>query len=264
MKDTPQEIVIASLAFMAFWILTAVVLLAFGKRWQWTRAFREKMRSQWKPALVIAASFAAGMVIGGRGLLNPYPAAIFCQALIGLALARSIPGFEPLPVAHSIQHHEHPWRSAVLMLVIAVLVVIPALLIGNIGLSIGQQIFHEQNRTQEAMGTMPENKWTTFFLLWSGAGIAEETPFRLVSLSFFWRLTHRRKLAIWISALIFGLYHLTPLTGMYRTFWQFPVSQFAASTLIGLVWGTIFLKRGYETAVLGHTFSNWIPFMLFV
>jgi hypothetical protein len=50
---------------------------------------------------------------------------------------------------------------------------------------------------------------------------------------------------------------------MYRIFWQFPVSQFLASTLIGAVWGYAFVRRGYETAVLGHTLSDWIPFMLF-
>jgi hypothetical protein len=36
-----------------------------------------------------------------------------------------------------------------------------------------------------------------------------------------------------------------------------------ASTLIGLVWGYLFIKRGYETTVLGHTFSNWLPLMFF-
>jgi len=70
-------------------------------------------------------------------------------------------------------------------------------------------------------------------------------------------------LAIAASAVLFGAYHLTPLDGMYRTFWQFPVSQFVASTLMGIVWGIVYVKRGYETAVLAHTLSNWIPFMLF-
>lgn len=264
MRDTPREIIIANLVFMAFWVIIVAAILIVGRRWQKIHAFRGKMLEQWKPSLIIALSFAIGMAVGGRGLLNPYSIAIFCQSLIGLTLARSIPNFEPLSLTYSVQHHEHTWRNIGIMLVIAVLVVIPALLIGNIGLSIGQQIFNEQNLTNEAMEEFSPNKWTAFFLLWSGAGIAEETSFRLVSLSFFWWLTRRRKLAILISSLIFGLYHLTPLTGMYRTFWQFPISQFLASTLIGLVWGYIFVKRGYETVVLSHTFSDWIPFLLFV
>jgi membrane protease YdiL (CAAX protease family) len=264
MNDTPHEIIIANLAFMAFWLIVVVAILTLGQRWQRVWAFREKMIGQWKPSLIIALSFAIGMALGGRGLLNPYSIAIFCQSLIGLALARSIPDFEPLSVTHSVLHNEHPWRSLGLMLIIALFVVIPALLIGSVGLSIGQQIFHEPSNTNEALGTFPPNKLLTFFLLWSGAGVAEETPYRLVCLSFVWWLTRRRNLAILISAVIFGLYHLTPLNGMYLTFWQFPISQFLAGTLIGLIWGTIFVKRGFETAVLAHTFSDWIPFLLFV
>lgn len=138
-----------------------------------------------------------------------------------------------------------------------------ALLIGSVGLTIGRQTFGETSRTAEAMGTFPSSKWSAFFLLLSGAGIAEETPYRLVFLSLFWRLTHRRWLAVVVAALLFGAYHLTPLDSMYRTFWQFPISQFVASTLIGLLWGGLFVKRGYETAVAGHTLSDWIPFLVF-
>jgi membrane protease YdiL (CAAX protease family) len=50
---------------------------------------------------------------------------------------------------------------------------------------------------------------------------------------------------------------------MYRTFLQFPASQFLASVLIGIVWGYVYVKRGYETAVLAHTFSDWLPFLIF-
>ena len=100
-------------------------------------------------------------------------------------------------------------------------------------------------------------------MLLGGAGIAEETPFRLVLLTLIWLLTGRRNLAILVSALLFGGYHLTPLNGMYQTFLQFPLSQFLASTLIGVVWGLLYVKRGYGTAVLAHTLSNWLPFLIF-
>lgn len=59
-------------------------------------------------------------------------------------------------------------------------------------------------------------------------------------------------------------YHLTPLSSMYRTFWQFPISQLVSTVLIGLVWSYTYLKRGYETAVLAHAFSNWITVLLFM
>jgi len=218
---------------------------------------------KWKPALVIAGLFVLGMGFGGRGFLNPYAIAVFCQALVGLAIASSIEGYEPLPVTSAFVQHKKISRQVILAVTISVLVVVPALLIGTIGLDIGRQIFGETNYTREAANTMPPNKWLAFFLLLSGSGIAEETPYRLVLLSFIWKVTKRKWLAIALSALVFGGYHLTPLSGMYRIFWQFPVSQFMASTLIGLVWGYLFIKYGYETTVLGHTFSNWLPLMVF-
>lgn len=49
---------------------------------------------------------------------------------------------------------------------------------------------------------------------------------------------------------------------MYRVFWQYPVSQLLGSTLIGVVWGILYVKRGHETAVLSHTFQDWLPFAL--
>ena len=263
MEQTPTEVIIANLVFSVFWILVVAVALVIGQRRQGARSFRDKMIAQWKPSLTIAILFVVGMGLGGRGFLNPYGITIFCQALIGLTLARGIAGYEPLLVTQSVIQRQRVWRSIGLMAGIALISVLPALVIGSVGISIGQQIFGETNRSAEAMGMFPANKWLTLFLLLSGAGIAEETPYRLVFLSFLWRLTHRRWLAIILSAVIFGAYHLTPLDGMYRVFWQFPISQFLASTLIGVVWGYVFVKRGYETAVLGHTLSDWIPFMLF-
>jgi membrane protease YdiL (CAAX protease family) len=263
MEQTPTEVIFANLASMVLWILAVAVILVAGQRSQSIRGFRDKMIAQWKPSLTIAVLFVIGMGLGGWGFLNPHGVTLFCQSLIGLTLARSITGYEPLSVIQSLIQRERVWRSIGLMIGIALIVVLPVLIIGSVGLSIGHQLLGETNRSAEAMGMLPSNKWLTFFLLLSGAGIAEETTYRLVFLSLFWRVMRRRWLAIILSAVVFGAYHLTPLNGMYRVFWQFPISQFLASTLIGIVWGYVFVKRGYETTVLGHTLSDWIPFMLF-
>jgi len=263
MKQTPPEVAIATLSFMAFWMITVFVILIAGQYHPAIRNFRNQMISKWKPALVMAVLFVVGIGLGGGGFLNPYAIAIFCQALIGLAIASNIEGFQPLPVTNAFVQRKQILLQIVLLVVISVAVVVPALLIGTIGLDIGRQIFGEADYTSEAANTLPPNKWLTFFSLLSGAGIAEETPYRLVLLSLIWKVTKRRWPAIILSALVFGAYHLTPLSGMYRIFWLFPVSQFIASTLIGLVWGYLFVKRGYETTVLGHTFSDWLPLMLF-
>jgi membrane protease YdiL (CAAX protease family) len=263
MQDTPSEVVVANLAFILFWLLVVGLTLLFGRRGRRRWGFREQMMAQLKPALAIASVFLIGTFLGGRGLFNPYVIAVFCQALIGLALAREVPTYEPLPVTESIGRRKRPLRSVGLFLGISLLLVIPTVVIGSLGLSIGAGIFGETLRTDEAMGTFEENPIAIFFLLLSGAGIAEETTYRLVLLSAFWRWTGRRWLAISVSSALFGAYHLSPLDGLYRTFWRFPASQFLASTLIGVVLGYVYVKRGYETAVLGHTFGDWIPFLLF-
>ncbi|MEJ2210596.1 MAG: type II CAAX endopeptidase family protein [Anaerolineae bacterium] len=262
MEERASEVVIANLLFIAFWVSTVVIILIAGRRGR-LQSFRSKMVDQWRPALVIAGLFVVSMVLAGEGILNPYALAVFCQALLGLALARGIQNYEPLPVTRAFARRERILRSVGLMLLIALLLVPVALAIGSVGLSIAQQIFGEVSHTQEAMGTLPQNDLQVFFALLAGAGIAEETIYRLVLLSLLWRWTRRRWLSIILSALVFAAYHLTPLNGMYRTFLQFPASQFLASALIGIVWGYIYVKRGYETAVLAHTFSDWIPFLVF-
>lgn len=263
MSETPPDVAIVAISFIAFWFVIVLVILIAGRHHSTMRDFRDQMIDQWRPALVIAVVFLLGMGIGGRGFLNPYSIAIFCQALIGLAIAYRIEGFEPLPVSNAFVQRRHAMRQVVLLVVIAVLVSVPAILIGTIGLDIGQQVFGETDYTDVAQNTLPSNKWIVFFTLLSGSGIAEETPYRLVLLSLLWIITRRRWLATFLSALVFGAYHLTPLSGMYRIFWQFPISQFIGSTLIGLVWGYLYVKRGYETTVLGHTLSNWLPLMIF-
>ncbi len=262
----PPEVATATLLFMAVWLVIVLVILVAGQYHPTVRAFRNQMISKWKPALAIAGLFIISMGLGGGGFLNPYAIAIFCQTLIGLTIASDSEGFEPLPVTNAVIHRHNVVRHMTLLLAISILAVVPALLIGSIGLDIGRQVFGEANYTQEAantFSTLAPNKWLVFFLLLGGAGIAEETTYRLVCLSFIWKVTKRKWLAILLSAIVFGAYHLTPLSGMYRINWQFPISQFVASTLIGLVWGYLFVKRGYETTVLGHTFSNWLPLMLF-
>ena len=263
MIQTSPDVAAVALLFVAFWQVVVLTVLIAGQYHPALRSFRNQMLLKRKPALVIAGLFVLGMGLGGRGFFNPYAIAIFCQSLIGLTIASSIEGYEPLPVTKAIVQRKRILRQVALLIAISILVVVPALLIGTIGLDIGRAVFGETNYTQEAANTFPPNNWQTFFLLLSGSGIAEETLFRLVCVSIVWKVTQRKRLAIIVAALIFGAYHLTPLSGIYRISWQFPISQFLASTLIGLVWGYLFLKRGYETVVLGHTFSNWLPLMIF-
>lgn len=263
MQNTAREVIIANFVFILFWMVIVIIIWILGGRWKRTRTFRTRMIAEWKPALVITMIYLISIVLGGRNPVNPYAFAIFCQALIGLAIVRGIKDYQPLPVSESIIRRECIFRVLSTFITVGVMAGVLGMLIGSIGLGVAQSIFHEANHTQEAVQSFSLNKFQAFFLFLSGAGIAEETTYRLLLLSFFWVLTKKRRLSIFASAILFALYHLTPLDGMYLTFLQFPISQFIASALIGSVWGWVFVKRGYETTILAHTLSNWIPTLLF-
>jgi len=258
-----NEIKIATLAFTAFWPIVVVGILLAGQRRPRARAFADRVLAQWKPALAIALIALVSRALTGRGILNPYVIAIFCQCLIGLAIARDIVGYEPLAVTQSVLRRDRPLRSIGLMVVIALLLGFAGIALGAIGIGIIRQILGETYDAGQALGEFPLNVAQAFFFFLGGAGIAEETTYRLVFLSLVWRITGRKRLAISLSAVLFAVHHLTPLDGMYRAFWQFPISQLISTILIGLVWGYAYVKRGYETVVLAHTFSDWIPMVLF-
>lgn len=265
MSQNPPEVVAANLAFIVFWIVLVAVVLVGARYSERVGAFRNEMVAQWKAALGIALLFLFGMLLGGRNILNPYALAIFCQAILGLTFAHRISNFEPLRVTDAVRVRKPRWvLQLVWMNLIALAAVVPAILFGGIGLSVAQQIFHETDFTREAASAFPDNALATFGLLLAGAGLAEETTYRLVIVSFVWYITRHKWLAVFVGAVLFAAYHLSPLDGMYRTFLQFPISQFLATLLIGLVWGYIFVKRGFETVVLAHTFSDWIPYLIFM
>lgn len=265
MSPIPAEVLIAYFASLVFWIGLVVAILILARWSPRVRGWRDHMLAQWKPALAIAGLSYIGTVVSGRGWFTPLPFGVFCQALIGLALARGIAAFEPLPVARSMVQQERRWLvKLVLMVVIALALVLPMLLVGGIGMNIGRVLFQETNLTREAQNSMPYNVWQLFFVFLAGAGIAEEIVYRLVAVSLVWRITSSPWLGILAGAILFGAYHLSPLDGLYLTFLKFPVSQFLSSAFIGIVLGVLYVKRGAETAILAHTFSDWIPIAIYL
>jgi membrane protease YdiL (CAAX protease family) len=269
MRATSSQMVVF-FASAAFWVALTGGIALTGQRWRRLRAFRARMLAQWRTALVIAALYALGAGIArgpDAGLLfgaviGAVP--VFCQAILGLAIARGIAKFDPLPATTAVTRRSHIACTLVISLALALVAVPVGLLLGSIGSTIGQQVFGEHVTHQNLVSQMPSNPVTLFLYFLAGAGIAEETLYRLVILSLVWRLTGLRWVAVVIAALVFAAYHLSPLDSFYLTFWQYPVSQFLSTALIGLVWGWLYVKRGYETAVLGHTLSDWLPVLLFL
>jgi membrane protease YdiL (CAAX protease family) len=219
MGQTPPEVVTTNSFFIAFWLVFVLAILVAGRYHPAIRRFKDRMIAQWKSALAIAGLFVISMGLGSRGILNPYALAIFLQAMVGLAITSSITGYEPLPVGKAVIHRQKMVRQLVLMVGISILVVFPALVIGTIGLDIGRQIFGESDFSQQAtssLTTFGSNQWILFFLLLGGAGIAEETTYRLVCLSFFWKLSGRKWLAVFISALMVELQEISAINNNKR------------------------------------------------
>jgi membrane protease YdiL (CAAX protease family) len=262
MNDNLTTVLYVNIAATLFWGLAVVFILVCGQFLESLKSFKAQMILQWKPALIIAISYLLSQWIGGGTLLNFYVITIFCQALLGLTFTSSIHDFDTLPIIRPLNRKEQLWKSIFWMIFYAMVLMPITMALGNLGTSIGTTIFNETIQTGQALEMLPANKWSLFFVFFSGAGLAEETAYRLLFLSFFWYFTRRRWLAILLSALLFGLYHLSPLDQMYATFWQFPISQVLSTTFIGLVWGFIYSRRGFETAVLSHTLHNWLPIIL--
>src|SRR5512133_2037505 len=202
-------------------------------------------------------------LIGGTHVFPFYSIAIFCQAMIGLAFAHSLADYEPLPVAHT-PNHQKKWTEKIYPFLSGALVITMAALMVNGFLgSIFLQLFGETTSNPQGLSSFfPPNVWQSFFLMLAGAGIYEETLFRLVCVSFLWRLTHRPWVAIIISALLFGAYHLSPLDSAYLQYWERPFTVFSLSTIMGVVMGYAYERYGYETVVLGHTLGNWVSLLL--
>lgn len=263
MENIPPESVIASRAFALFWVLVLTAVLIAGRWRPGARQFRESVLEQWKPALVIALLHLLGAGLGGYGFLQLSSIGYFCQAMIGLTLARSITGYEPLPASQAVIHKEKRTESLSLMLVVSLGVVVAALLVNGILGSFLQQLVGETiNNSAGFASFFPENAWQSFLLLLAGAGISEETTYRLLFLSLFWRLTRRPWVAIVLSSVLFGAYHLSPLDAVYRQLWERPLTVFTMSAVMGVVMGYVYVRHGYETAVLGHTLGDWTGLLL--
>ena len=263
MQQFPTNIITITRASILFWALLLTAILIIRTCWRSGRNFKDKVLQQWKPSLVIALLYFVSQLIGGTHIVPFYSIAIFCQMMIGLALAGDLADYEALPVTHAANDQKkwgekiHPFLWGALVITIAALVVNG--LVGSIFL----QLFGETTSNPQGLASFfPSNAWQSFFLMLAGAGIYEETLFRLVCVSFFWRLTHRPWVAIMISAVLFGAYHLSPLDSAYLQYWERPLTIFSLSAIMGVVMGYAYQKYGYETVVLGHTLGNWVSLLL--
>jgi hypothetical protein len=276
MNAVPIEVAVTTIVFYSAWMVGVLAVLVMGRRQDrlatqpptippatgidWS-GWRGRLRSNLIPALILAVLYLVASLVLGQ--INPIAGGVFCQALVGLAIAYSIRGFEPLPVIKAIREHRQAVRAVVLMIAIGLVANLAAKIVGGLGLSAGS-IFGEHDLTRQAASSFHVNAFQAFFVLLGGGGVAEEVMFRLVAVSLVWKLTGHAWMGVAAGALLFAAYHYTPLDGLYRTFWQFPVAALVSNLLVGSVWGIVYVKRGLETAVVGHTLLDWFTFLVFV
>lgn len=252
----------------AGWACAYLAFVFAGRRAPGARRFREALLQSRKPALALALIFYFGAFLGTfepKYLLNvPETVLIFCVASFGLALAKPIEGFEPLRVTAAVARRQKPAREILLALAFALLLVLFNIVISNSGIfGLCLRVFHETNGEAAAMQAIPgANRALAFFTLLAGAGVAEEVVYRLFFLTLFLRLLKKPWAAVALSAVCFGLYHLTPMDSLYRTYWEFPVAQAVSAALSGLAFGFVYEKRGLESSVLGHTLTDWLGVLL--
>lgn len=100
-----------------------------------------------------------------------------------------------------------------------------------------------------------------FISMLIGAGLFEELLFRVGLMTMIWALTRRWGWGLLVSAILFGLYHIS-LSGMATYFLQAPLSAVLESFGVGLAVGTIYRYRGFTAVVLMHALGNWLMLLL--
>jgi membrane protease YdiL (CAAX protease family) len=228
----------------------------------------------WRAARLIVPAVAAGVAISmslraieGRSAEGSTLWGLVSIALIavlgslGLAAEQRL-SVDLLPV---FRQHEGLRIAYVLVAALSLAMVgqLWAGIAGDLAQGIGERAFGEAELDVEgaASSFRVESPLRLLIGLLIGAGFFEELLFRLGILTLVWALTRRFGVGLFVSALVFGLYHITPLSGM-DVYTVTPVTAVLASAAMGVYMGLIYRYRGFTAAVLVHGLGDWIVILL--
>lgn len=180
---------------------------------------------------------------------------------VGLAAERTLPP-DLFPVLR-----RREMRRLVYILVAALFLALIVQLWGgiwsDIAAGIGEAVGESPPGITEAASQFEADKPLRLFLNFLiGAGLFEELLFRVGIMTPIWALTKRWGWGLLISAVAFGLYHISPLSGLAALNLQAPVTAVIESFGVGLAMGLIYRYRGFMTAVMTHALGNWFVVML--
>jgi hypothetical protein len=134
MTETPQTVIITTLAWIALWTAALLLALALPSIFRRSVPFVEVLKKQWKASLCIAGVYLASTLLGGRGIFNPYVLAVFSQAMFGLAIAQGIPNFQALRMSKTLLQRRKIADDFFAGLLVAAVVVVPAIVVGTRGI----------------------------------------------------------------------------------------------------------------------------------
>ncbi|MBU7010111.1 MAG: CPBP family intramembrane metalloprotease [Theionarchaea archaeon] len=182
---------------------------------------------------------------------------IFIFSLFGLAFSKEL-DFEPLSLARNIKNVKKVGIWIGTTFIMFVIITFVASITSMVMYPISTNILHETFPSESFFETHFEGPpfFAVFLLLFAGAGIAEEVLFRLFAVNVIWYYTKNAKIAIVVSSIIFGLYHLTPLNSLHEIFWEYPFFQVTTCTIAGILLAYTYKKLGFESVVIIHTFLN--------
>jgi membrane protease YdiL (CAAX protease family) len=203
----------------------------------------------------------------GEGKLGLGGAVVVILLLIGLGTAglaaeRKLP-VDLLPVLRRWEMYRIIYVLAA-SLFLALLVqlwsgVFSDVVAANIGGAFGETVPAETEAASQFDAGNPLRLFLNFLI---GAGLAEEFLFRVGIMTPVWALTRRWWVGWLVSAVVFGLYHISPLSGMAAVNLEAPVTAVVESLGAGLAMGIIYRYRGLETAVMTHALGNWLVVMI--
>lgn len=241
-------------------VVASFVLVVIFRRHHRLARFWSGMAKQWRASMILSAIYLSSAIISQPTGLEPSRiplfilgsgSYIFSLTMLGLGFASGIENFEPLQLRKGMTFQELILWALITMALIGFI----AVPIGKCLTSIGITGPIETASAMEFMrGT---SLFRAFLMLLAGAGIAEEVLFRLFVMSGLLILLRRDSWAIFGSAVIFGLYHLSPLDSLYLEFWHYPLYQFLITFLSGLILAWVYRKKGLEVVILGHTLGDF-------
>lgn len=229
-----------------------------------------------RAALIVAPTVAGGFLIltlmsllsgaTGAGKSSAGWALLTCLLIAALG-AVGVAAEKTLPVDLFTEFRRREARRIAYVIVAALFVDLLARfwghLFGGLAEAVGRALGETKPDMQGAASTFDvSNPLLLFVNLLIGAGLFEELLFRVGIMTPLWAVTRHWWIGCVISALAFGLYHLSPLNGLSASNWAAPVTAVLTSFGMGLATGVIYRYRGFTLAVLTHAVGDWLMVLL--